>query len=125
MPWALQPSDLSFAHRACFNELQKQYYIIWLVLDYVSDGIYIFDIVIRLRTGEQASLVVPCLFWVGSQGSCGACPRTWAMAFCQGSPRCPAKSPAAGRMEETVSSSVTRINPLAKIFDAAQRNPIT
>ncbi|XP_030066600.1 cyclic nucleotide-gated channel alpha-2 [Microcaecilia unicolor] len=45
--------------RACFNDLQTRYTIIWLVLDYVSDGIYIADIVIRLRTGflEQGLLV--------------------------------------------------------------------
>ncbi|XP_029460812.1 cyclic nucleotide-gated olfactory channel isoform X2 [Rhinatrema bivittatum] len=45
--------------RACFNDLQKGYTLIWLVLDYVSDSIYVADIVIRLRTGflEQGLLV--------------------------------------------------------------------
>nr|XP_056715001.1 cyclic nucleotide-gated olfactory channel [Euleptes europaea] len=45
--------------RACFNELHKRYLILWLVLDYVSDGIYLLDIAIRLRTGflEQGLLV--------------------------------------------------------------------
>ncbi|XP_077163876.1 cyclic nucleotide-gated channel alpha-2 isoform X2 [Paroedura picta] len=45
--------------RACFNELHTEYLILWLVLDYVSDGIYIMDIIIRLRTGflEQGLLV--------------------------------------------------------------------
>ncbi|KGL78699.1 Cyclic nucleotide-gated olfactory channel, partial [Tinamus guttatus] len=45
--------------RACFSELQKTYVVLWLVLDYVSDGIYIGDIVIRLHTGflEQGLLV--------------------------------------------------------------------
>ncbi|XP_039344788.1 cyclic nucleotide-gated olfactory channel isoform X2 [Mauremys reevesii] len=45
--------------RACFSDLQRDYWIHWLVLDYVSDGIYVADIVIRLRTGflEQGLLV--------------------------------------------------------------------
>ncbi|NWJ02290.1 CNGA2 protein, partial [Crypturellus undulatus] len=45
--------------RACFSELQKTYVVLWLVLDYVSDCIYIGDIVIRLHTGflEQGLLV--------------------------------------------------------------------
>ncbi|XP_038271563.1 cyclic nucleotide-gated olfactory channel isoform X1 [Dermochelys coriacea] len=45
--------------RACFSDLQSDYWIHWLVLDYVSDCIYITDIVIRLRTGflEQGLLV--------------------------------------------------------------------
>ncbi|KAM7161119.1 cyclic nucleotide-gated channel alpha-2 isoform 1-T1 [Macrochelys suwanniensis] len=45
--------------RACFSDLQRYYWIHWLVLDYVSDCIYIADIVIRLRTGflEQGLLV--------------------------------------------------------------------
>ncbi|NWI11135.1 CNGA2 protein, partial [Crypturellus soui] len=45
--------------RACFSELQKTFVVLWLVLDYVSDCIYIGDIVIRLHTGflEQGLLV--------------------------------------------------------------------
>ncbi|XP_007991192.3 cyclic nucleotide-gated channel alpha-2 [Chlorocebus sabaeus] len=45
--------------RACFSDLQKDYYLVWLVLDYVSDVVYIADIFIRLRTGflEQGLLV--------------------------------------------------------------------
>ncbi|XP_060105883.1 cyclic nucleotide-gated olfactory channel [Heteronotia binoei] len=45
--------------RACFTELHKRYLILWLVLDYVSDGIYLMDIIVRLRTGflEQGLLV--------------------------------------------------------------------
>ncbi|NXT86792.1 CNGA2 protein, partial [Anhinga rufa] len=45
--------------RACFSDLQKTYVALWLVLDYVSDSIYIGDIVICLRTGflEQGLLV--------------------------------------------------------------------
>ncbi|DAA13266.1 cyclic nucleotide-gated channel alpha-2 [Bos indicus] len=45
--------------RACFSDLQKGYYIVWLVLDYVSDVVYIADLFIRLRTGflEQGLLV--------------------------------------------------------------------
>ncbi|KAM6061338.1 cyclic nucleotide-gated channel alpha-2 [Chlamydotis macqueenii] len=45
--------------RACFSDLQKTYVVLWLVLDYISDSVYIGDIVIRLRTGflEQGLLV--------------------------------------------------------------------
>ncbi|XP_030430324.1 cyclic nucleotide-gated olfactory channel isoform X1 [Gopherus evgoodei] len=45
--------------RSCFSDLQRDYWIHWLVLDYVSDCIYVADIVIRLRTGflEQGLLV--------------------------------------------------------------------
>ncbi|NWW49473.1 CNGA2 protein, partial [Pedionomus torquatus] len=45
--------------RACFSDLQNTYVVTWLVLDYVSDSIYIGDMVIRLRTGflEQGLLV--------------------------------------------------------------------
>uniref|UniRef100_A0A8D2LPX4 Cyclic nucleotide gated channel subunit alpha 2 n=1 Tax=Varanus komodoensis TaxID=61221 RepID=A0A8D2LPX4_VARKO len=45
--------------RACFNELQTKYLLWWLVLDYLSDGVYVADMVVRLRTGflEQGLLV--------------------------------------------------------------------
>ncbi|NXN93514.1 CNGA2 protein, partial [Rhinopomastus cyanomelas] len=45
--------------RACFSDLQKIYVVLWLVLDYIADSVYIGDIVIRLRTGflEQGLLV--------------------------------------------------------------------
>uniref|UniRef100_G1P8D9 Cyclic nucleotide-gated channel alpha-2 n=1 Tax=Myotis lucifugus TaxID=59463 RepID=G1P8D9_MYOLU len=45
--------------RACFSDLQKNYYLVWLVLDYYSDVVYIADLFVRLRTGflEQGLLV--------------------------------------------------------------------
>ncbi|NXU54034.1 CNGA2 protein, partial [Turnix velox] len=45
--------------RACFSDLQKSYVVLWLVLDYISDLIYLGDLVIRLRTCflEQGLLV--------------------------------------------------------------------
>nr|XP_054594888.1 cyclic nucleotide-gated cation channel [Nothobranchius furzeri]XP_054594889.1 cyclic nucleotide-gated cation channel [Nothobranchius furzeri] len=45
--------------RACFDELQTKNILVWLVLDYVCDGIYILDIVVRLHTGflDQGLLV--------------------------------------------------------------------
>ncbi|XP_063046200.1 cyclic nucleotide gated channel subunit alpha 2a [Engraulis encrasicolus] len=45
--------------RACFDELQTNGFILWLVMDYVSDAIYILDVCVRLRTGflEQGLLV--------------------------------------------------------------------
>ncbi|XP_061582401.1 cyclic nucleotide-gated cation channel-like [Cololabis saira] len=45
--------------RACFDELQIRNVLVWLVLDYVCDGIYILDIAVRLHTGflDQGLLV--------------------------------------------------------------------
>ncbi|KAM4662783.1 cyclic nucleotide-gated channel alpha-2-like isoform 1-T2 [Discoglossus pictus] len=45
--------------RACFDVLQSNYTIVWITLDYISDFIYICDIIVRLRTGflEQGLLV--------------------------------------------------------------------
>ncbi|XP_018547484.1 cyclic nucleotide gated channel subunit alpha 2b [Lates calcarifer] len=45
--------------RACFDRLQVGNYICWLVLDYLSDTVYIMDTCVRLRTGflEQGLLV--------------------------------------------------------------------
>ncbi|XP_014901548.1 cyclic nucleotide-gated olfactory channel [Poecilia latipinna] len=45
--------------RACFDKLQVSIYICWLVLDYISDTVYILDSFVRLRTGflEQGLLV--------------------------------------------------------------------
>uniref|UniRef100_A0A672JKD9 Cyclic nucleotide-binding domain-containing protein n=2 Tax=Salarias fasciatus TaxID=181472 RepID=A0A672JKD9_SALFA len=45
--------------RACFDKLQVGNYICWLVLDYISDAVYIMDTCVRLRTGflEQGLLV--------------------------------------------------------------------
>ncbi|XP_023672137.1 cyclic nucleotide gated channel subunit alpha 2a isoform X2 [Paramormyrops kingsleyae] len=44
---------------ACFDELQTEGFILWLVLDYLSDAVYILDSCVRLRTGflEQGLLV--------------------------------------------------------------------
>ena len=39
-------------YRACFSDLQRNYFVVWLVLDYFSDTVYIADVFIRLRTGE-------------------------------------------------------------------------
>ncbi|CAL1597805.1 unnamed protein product [Knipowitschia caucasica] len=45
--------------RACFNELQHENTVMWLVLDHSSDVIYYIDTFVRLRTGylEQGLLV--------------------------------------------------------------------
>ncbi|XP_048840675.1 cyclic nucleotide-gated cation channel-like isoform X1 [Brienomyrus brachyistius] len=45
--------------RACFDALQTDCYVLWLVLDYLSDVVYILDTCVRLRTGflEQGLLV--------------------------------------------------------------------
>uniref|UniRef100_A0A3B4YMC2 Cyclic nucleotide gated channel subunit alpha 2 n=1 Tax=Seriola lalandi dorsalis TaxID=1841481 RepID=A0A3B4YMC2_SERLL len=37
--------------RACFDDLQMRNVLVWLVLDYVCDGVYILDIAVRLHTG--------------------------------------------------------------------------
>uniref|UniRef100_A0A672TCY2 Cyclic nucleotide gated channel subunit alpha 2a n=1 Tax=Sinocyclocheilus grahami TaxID=75366 RepID=A0A672TCY2_SINGR len=48
-----------FCVMACFDDLQTRNFILWLVLDYLSDVIYILDTCVRLRTGflEQGLLV--------------------------------------------------------------------
>uniref|UniRef100_A0A3P8SAJ6 Cyclic nucleotide gated channel subunit alpha 2 n=1 Tax=Amphiprion percula TaxID=161767 RepID=A0A3P8SAJ6_AMPPE len=48
-----------YARLACFDKLQVGNYICWLVLDYLSDTVYIMDTCVRLRTGflEQGLLV--------------------------------------------------------------------
>ncbi|NXX76938.1 CNGA2 protein, partial [Urocolius indicus] len=45
--------------RACFSDLQETYVILWLVLDYISDSIYVVDMVMHTHTGflEQGLLV--------------------------------------------------------------------
>uniref|UniRef100_A0A3B4C7T0 Cyclic nucleotide-binding domain-containing protein n=1 Tax=Pygocentrus nattereri TaxID=42514 RepID=A0A3B4C7T0_PYGNA len=45
--------------RACFNELQSTYTILWIILDYTADFIYYTDTFVRSRTGflEQGLLV--------------------------------------------------------------------
>ncbi|XP_072542465.1 cyclic nucleotide-gated channel alpha-4 isoform X2 [Salminus brasiliensis] len=45
--------------RACFYEVENTYLAIWLTLDYVSDLVYVADIVMKVHTGflEQGSLV--------------------------------------------------------------------
>ncbi|KAL6458007.1 hypothetical protein MHYP_G00332370 [Metynnis hypsauchen] len=45
--------------RACFNELQSTYTILWIILDYTADAIYYTDSFVRSRTGflEQGLLV--------------------------------------------------------------------
>ncbi|XP_047209990.1 cyclic nucleotide-gated cation channel-like [Girardinichthys multiradiatus] len=45
--------------RACFDELQMKNILVWLVLDYICDGVYILDIAVRLHTGflDQGLLV--------------------------------------------------------------------
>ncbi|XP_061541945.1 uncharacterized protein guf1 isoform X5 [Phycodurus eques] len=45
--------------RACFDELQMRNVSVWLVMDYICDGVYILDIAVRLHTGflEQGLMV--------------------------------------------------------------------
>ncbi|XP_075706432.1 cyclic nucleotide-gated channel alpha-3 isoform X1 [Rhinoderma darwinii] len=45
--------------RACFDELQKKNIVLWMILDYSADAVYIMDIIVRFRTGflEQGLLV--------------------------------------------------------------------
>ncbi|XP_036600056.1 cyclic nucleotide-gated cation channel alpha-3 [Trichosurus vulpecula] len=45
--------------RACFDELQSDHLMLWLVLDYIADVIYVLDLLVRMRTGflEQGLMV--------------------------------------------------------------------
>lgn len=40
--------------RACFEELQTDYLIMWFIVDFICDVIYIMDMVFRTRTGLNA-----------------------------------------------------------------------
>lgn len=39
--------------RACFDELQSEHLVLWLVLDYSADVLYGLDVLVRARTGER------------------------------------------------------------------------
>jgi len=43
-----------FLFRACFDELQHDYLVVWFIIDYVSDAIYVADMFVRTRTGKYA-----------------------------------------------------------------------
>nr|XP_020848385.1 cyclic nucleotide-gated cation channel alpha-3 isoform X1 [Phascolarctos cinereus]XP_020848386.1 cyclic nucleotide-gated cation channel alpha-3 isoform X1 [Phascolarctos cinereus] len=45
--------------RACFDQLQSDHLMLWLVLDYTADVIYVLDLLVRMRTGflEQGLMV--------------------------------------------------------------------
>ncbi|XP_010748909.1 cGMP-gated cation channel alpha-1 [Larimichthys crocea] len=45
--------------RACFEELQTDYVVYWFILDFVSDSVYVADMIFRTRTSylEQGLLV--------------------------------------------------------------------
>ncbi|XP_077575841.1 cyclic nucleotide gated channel subunit alpha 1a isoform X2 [Stigmatopora nigra] len=45
--------------RACFEELQHNYILYWVLLDYTSDIIYVADMIVRTRTGflEQGLMI--------------------------------------------------------------------
>ncbi|KAM9211998.1 cyclic nucleotide-gated channel alpha-3 isoform 1-T1 [Dugong dugon] len=45
--------------RACFDELQSEHLMMWLVLDYLADVLYGLDVLVRARTGflEQGLMV--------------------------------------------------------------------
>ncbi|XP_016073365.1 PREDICTED: cyclic nucleotide-gated cation channel alpha-3 [Miniopterus natalensis] len=45
--------------RACFDELQSEHLMLWLVLDYSADVLYSLDVLVRARTGflEQGLMV--------------------------------------------------------------------
>ncbi|XP_036993087.2 cyclic nucleotide-gated cation channel alpha-3 isoform X1 [Artibeus jamaicensis] len=45
--------------RACFDELQSEHLVLWLVLDYLADVLYGVDVLVRARTGflEQGLMV--------------------------------------------------------------------
>ncbi|CDW56190.1 cyclic nucleotide gated cation channel [Trichuris trichiura] len=39
--------------RSVFNEYQESYITAWLAIDYLCDMVYIFDIIVKFRTGES------------------------------------------------------------------------
>lgn len=43
----------SCADRASFEELQHSFLLYWMALDYISDVMYLMDMVVRTRTGKE------------------------------------------------------------------------
>ena len=50
--WAVLYNLVFIIVRAVFTELQTTYYILWLVLDYLCDFVYIVDMGFQFRTGQ-------------------------------------------------------------------------
>lgn len=48
---------LIFSCRACFDELQRRNVLMWLLPDYICDGVYIMDVVVRLHTGTAKDMI--------------------------------------------------------------------
>lgn len=46
--WSSSPEN-----RACFEELQHNYLIYWVILDYTADIMYLADMFFRTRTGKK------------------------------------------------------------------------
>lgn len=44
--------------RACFEELQHNFLIYWVILDYSSDLIYLADMFFRTRTGKNKKTLI-------------------------------------------------------------------
>ena len=38
--------------RSAFEDLQNGLLVLWLVMDYISDGVYILDMLIQFKTGK-------------------------------------------------------------------------
>lgn len=47
------PPSPRLCPRSCFEDLQMNNVQVWLVLDYICDGVYILDIAVRLHTGNE------------------------------------------------------------------------
>lgn len=45
--------------RTCFTTIALSYLPVWLTLDYLSDLMYIFDMIITVRTGEHIPFFLP------------------------------------------------------------------
>ncbi len=56
-------SHLSLSLRACFEELQSDYLMYWFIVDFLSDVVYLLDMVFRTRTGEIQLHHVPGERW--------------------------------------------------------------
>ena len=46
--------------RAAFRDLHEQHLVVWLVLDYTCDIVYVLDMAIQLRTGKWVALLCEC-----------------------------------------------------------------
>lgn len=41
-----------FISRTCFYDLEENFLVVWLTLDYIFDFLFVIDTIIKFRTGK-------------------------------------------------------------------------